>query len=224
MLQPSCLFLMKRLVAILPASCMVLIALATFPAAKAQTRAQLSEFDVSDGKIEKAKENRLLVSSKEMRATLKQTSPTQKVTLNFTYLGPTSEVSHVGNGEIRHQLGIKLKAQDICNLVYVMWNFDTQKIAVSVKLNPGQRTHEDCLDRGYINNIKPRLSSPPPAVYVDQSHTLHASLEGQELTVLADGRPVWRGTLIPVVLDFKGPVGIRSDNAHVVFDFLADGP
>jgi hypothetical protein len=200
-----------------------LVVLVTLPAAKAQTMTQPSDFDVPDGKIDKAAGDRLIVGSKEMRATLKKTSPSQKATVNFTYLGPTNEVSHLGNGEVRHQFGIKLKAQDICNLVYVMWNFDTQKIAVSVKLNPGQRTHQDCLDRGYINGIKPRVLVPPPVVHVDQPHTLSAKLEGLELTVKADGVIVWQGTLVPVVLEFKGPIGLRSDNAHVVFDFLVGG-
>jgi hypothetical protein len=201
-----------------------LIALITIPIAKAQTKTQLSDFEVSDGKIEETAGNRLMVSSKEMRATLKKTGTSQNVTVKFTYLGPTRKVSHLGNGEVRHQFGIKLKAQDICNLVYVMWNFDAQKIAVSVKLNPGQRTHEHCLDHGYINNIKPQIWMPPPAVEVDQPHTLSAELEGQELKVQADGKVAWGGTLVPVVLEFKGPVGIRSDNAQVVFDFLVGGP
>jgi len=200
-----------------------LLAFVTLPLANAQTVARPGDFDVTDGKIDKAAGDRLSVSSKEMRAVLKHASPTQKVTINFTYLGPTKDVSHLGNGEVRHQFGIKLKAQDTCNLVYVMWNFDTQKIAVSVKLNPGQRTHAECLDRGYINNIKPQVSAPPPALQVDQPHALSAELKEQELTVKADGVLVWQGTLVPVVLHFKGPVGIRSDNAHVVFDFLAGG-
>src|SRR5580700_10547263 len=201
-----------------------LVALVAYSTAKARTRMPLSDFDVSDGKIDKAAGDRLMVGSKEMRATLKKIGPSQRVTIKFTYLGPSSEVSHFGNGEVRHQFGIKLKAQDICNLVYVMWNFDTQKIAVSVKLNPGQRTHEDCLDRGYINNIKPRVSAPPPTMRTDQPHSLSANLQGQELTVKADGKIVWQGMLVPVVLEFQGPVGLRSDNAHVVFDFLVGGP
>lgn len=197
-------------------------ALTMSSAANAQHKAQQNDFDVSDGKIERTAGERLGVNSKEMRATLKNTSRTQRVSLNFTYLGPSQEVSHLGNGEVRHQFGIKLKAQDICNLVYVMWNFDTQKIAVSVKLNPGQRTHEDCLDRGYINNIKPMRSAPPPPVRIGQAHTLYADLQGQQLTVKADGTLVWQGTLVPVVLGFNGPLGLRSDNAHVIFDFVAD--
>lgn len=201
-----------------------LVVLVTLPTVKAQTKTQLGEFEVSDGKIDKAVGNRFIVDSKEMRLTLKKRSPSQKVTVNFTYFGPTKEVSHLGNGEVRHQFGIKLKAQDMCNLVYVMWNFDTQRIAVSVKLNPGQRTHEECLDRGYVNDIKPRVLVRPPIVQVDQPHILYADLEGQELIVKADGGMVWQGTLVPVVQNFTDSVGLRSDNAHVVFDFLVGGP
>jgi hypothetical protein len=197
-----------------------LLALVAFSAAKAQTRARHRDFKVSDGKIDKAPGDRLIVSSKEMRATLKKAGTSQKVTINFTYLGPTTEVSQLGNGDVRHQFGIKLRAQDTCNLIYVMWNFDTQKIAVSIKSNPGQRTHEDCLDRGYMGGIKPRVAAPPPVVGVDQPHILSADLVGQELTVGADGTIVWQGTLIPVVLELKGPAGLRSDNARVIFDFF----
>jgi hypothetical protein len=196
------------------------LALANPLCAIAQTSARQHDFDVSSGKIDKAARNRLSVSSKEMRATLQRASPSQKATLNFTYLGPTKEVSHLGNGEVRHQFGIKLRAQDTCNLVYVMWNFDMQKIAVSVKLNPGQRTHAECLDHGYTG-IKPAVSAAAPALHVDQPHTLSADLQGLELTVKADDVLVWQGTLPPVVLNVKGTVGLRSDNARLVFDFLA---
>jgi hypothetical protein len=137
-----------------------LVTLAIVPLASAQTSARQGDFEVSNGKIDKAAGGRLSVTSKEMRATFKHASPSQKVTRNFTYLGPTKEISHLGSGEVRHQFGIRLKAHDTCNLVYVMWNFDTQKIAVSVKLNPGQRTHEECLDHGY-HGIKPRVWTAP---------------------------------------------------------------
>lgn len=190
------------------------------PIANAQL--QPSDFDVPDGKIEKAAGNRLMVSTKEMRATLKEATR-QDVTVKFTYLGPTREISRLGNGEIRSQFGIKLRAQDTCNIVYIMWYFaPAQNIAVSVKRNPGQRTHEECLDRGYINNIKPHVSERPPAVAPDQPHTLRAAMNGSNLTVTADNRVVWKGDLGPVALEFDGPVGLRSDNAHVVFDFLVN--
>jgi hypothetical protein len=105
------------------------------------------------------------------------------------------------------------------SLVYVMWHFsDPQGIAVSVKRNPGKQTHEQCLDQGYINDIKPRTSAPAPHVAVDQPHTLSGSMTGSELRVIADGKVVWEGDLGAVALEFDGPTGLRSDNAHVVFD------
>jgi len=186
-----------------------------------RSRTELKDWNVSDGRIEKAKGNRLMTQSKEMRATLKQDTP-QHVTVSFTYFGPSREVSRLGSGEIRHQFGIKLRAQDICNLVYVMWNFDTQKIAISVKTNPGQRTHEECLDRGYISDVRADIKTDPPALHVDEPHILAAELDGQHLSVTADGRVVWRGTLPALVLQFHVPVGLRSDNAQVVFDYSVD--
>jgi hypothetical protein len=197
----------------------LLVTFVLSPVAMAQLRP--NDFNVPDGKIGKAPGNRLMVSTKEMRATLK--FPTQQdVTVNFSYLGPTSEVAHLGSGEVRSQFGIKLRAQDTCNIVYIMWHFaPDQKIAVSVKRNPGQRTHEECLDRGYINNIKPRVSAPPPPVHRDEPHSLRASMQGSDLKVTADERVIWEGDLGPVALQFDGPVGLRSDNARVVFDFLA---
>lgn len=197
------------------------LCLVAFVGTVAQAQVQLSDFDVPNGKIEKAAGNRLMVSTKEMRATLKYRTQ-QDVTVRFTYLGPTREVSKLGSGEIRSQFGIKLRAQDTCNIVYIMWHFaPDQRVAVSVKRNPGQRTHEECLDHGYINNIKPRVAAQAPSVHPDQPHVLSASMNGSNLSVTADNRVVWQGDLGAVALEFDGPVGVRSDNAHVVFDFQA---
>jgi hypothetical protein len=200
----------------------ILLLLAFFAPVAALAQLRPNDFNVPDGKIVKAAGNRLMVSTKEMRATLK--FPTQQdVTVNFSYLGPTAEVSHLGSGEVRSQFGIKLRVQDTCNIVYIMWHFaPDQKIAVSVKRNPGQRTHEECLDRGYINNMKPRVSAPAPPVRPDEPHSLSASMQGSNLSVMADERVVWQGDLGPVAMEFNGPVGLRSDNARVIFDFAAN--
>jgi hypothetical protein len=200
----------------------LLFLIAFFVPAAANAQLRPRDFDVPDGEIVKAPGNRLMVSTKEMRATLK--FPTQQnVTVKFTYLGPTAEISHLGNGEVRSQFGIKLRAQDTCNIVYIMWHFaPRQKIAVSVKRNPGKRTHEDCRDQGYISNFVPRIAAPAPHVDLGQLHSLSASMQGSNLTVVADERTVWQGDLGPVALEFNGRVGLRSDNARVVFDFFAE--
>ena len=204
----------KRRFGLVPSVCLVELIGPT-----AQAQLQPNDFDVPDGRIEKAGHH-LMVSTKEMRATLK--FPTQQnVTLKFSFLGTTKKVSRLGNGTVRSQFGIKLRAQDTCNIVYIMWHFSPdQKIAVSIKRNPGKRTHEDCLDYGYINNIKPRISALLQPIHANEPHTLSAKMSGSNLTVKADDIVVWEGDLGPVALEFDGPVGLRSDNAHLVFDFL----
>jgi len=68
----------------------------------------------------------------------------------------------LGSGELRHQFGLKLRAQDACNLVYAMWRIEPEsKLVVSVKTNPGEHSSAECGNRGY-QNIKPRRSSPVP--------------------------------------------------------------
>ena len=175
-----------------------------------------SPFNVTDGAITAAAGGRWQTSSAEMRATLKAQTP-QTVTVNFTYLGATSVVSKLADGEIRHQFGLKLRAQDICNLVYVMWHFEptASRIEILTKQNVGKSTSAQCGDAGYtvIKQI------PVPYAQVDVPHTLHAEMQGTSLTVTADGKPIFSDTLPAFVAGFNGPVGFRSDNAHVVFDY-----
>jgi hypothetical protein len=198
------------------ALCLVSLALST--ATKAQVRP--GDFDVTDGKIQPAKGHHLSVSTKEMRATLKFTTE-QTATVKFTYLGPTKDAARQGSNKVLSQFGIKLRAQNDCNVIYVMWRFaPDQKIAVSIKRNPGKRTHAECLDRGYTNNLKPRLSDAPPPVEPNQPHVLTATMSGSDLSVTADNKLVWWGDLGPVALTLRGPVGLRSDNARLLFDFL----
>ena len=211
---------MKRKVSVFSVNTMLAGGL-VLVACTAQGQVKLDQLQVTNGKITETKDGRLEVSTKEMRAVMKSQTR-QQAALKFTYLGPTKEVSTLGSGEVRGQFGLKLRALDQCNLVYVMWHFaPDQKIAVSIKRNPGESTHEQCLDHGYINNIKPRMSAQPERVHADQPHTLSAALDESKLKVTADGKVVWEGDLGPVALEFNGPVGMRSDNAHVVFDFFA---
>lgn len=190
------------------------------PTAKAQVRP--GDFDVSDGNIQPAKGHRLLVTTREMRATLKFTTE-QTATVKFSYLGPTGDSARPGSGKVLTQFGIKLRAQNDCNAIYVMWHFaPDQKIAVSIKRNPGKRSHAECLDRGYINKLKPRLSDSPPPVEPNQPHVLAVTMSDSDLSVTADSKLVWWGDLGPAALTLRGPVGLRSDNARLLFDFLVN--
>jgi hypothetical protein len=183
---------------------------------------------VTEGAVEQAADHssmdhRLSVNAPKMRAYLNQWT-TQSAELRFTYLGGTSKESALGSGAIRRQFGLKLRAQDPCNLVYAIWRVNPEsKLVVSVKRNPEQHTSAECGNRGYIN-IKPRKASAVPRLEAGQSHTLRAEMTNTDLRLLVDKHEIWEGDVGPDAAKFDGPVGIRSDNARLEFEFLTREP
>ena len=175
---------------------------------------------VTEGAIEELPGGELSVSAPKMRAYLKEvTQPT--VEARFQYLGSTGNEARLGSGDLRRQFGLKLRAQDACNLVYAMWRIEPEsKLVVSVKTNPGQHTSAECAYRGY-RNIKPTRSTPVPVLRPSQTHTLRAEMDGSEMKVLADNTLVWEGSVGADALAFDGPVGIRSDNARLELELRA---
>src|SRR6266851_2815558 len=142
----------------------------------------------------------------------------------FTYLGSTGNEARLDSGELRGQFGLKLRAQDACNLVYAMWRIEPEsKLVVSIKTNPLQHTSAECGNRGY-RNIKPRRSAPVPALRSGETHTLRAEMNGAEMKVSVDNSLVWQGSVGPDALAFDGPVGIRSDNARLQIELRAGQP
>ncbi len=172
---------------------------------------------VTEGAVDAAAHARLSVKVPKMRAYATQWS-SQSARLLFTYLGSTSKESALGSGAIRRQFGLKLRAQDPCNLVYAMWRIEPEsKLVVSVKTNPGAHTSAECGNRGY-ENIKARKTSPIPQLQAGQSHSLSAEMKNSELRVFVDNREVWQGDVGPTAAKLAGPIGIRSDNAHLEFE------
>jgi hypothetical protein len=178
---------------------------------------------VTEGTIEESPGDRLSVSVPKMRAYLNASTP-QVVEVHFTYLGSTGKDARLGSGELRRQFGLKLRAQDACNLVYAMWRIEPEsKLVVSVKSNPGQHSSSQCGNRGY-RNIKPSRSKPVPALRPGVAHTLRAETNGAEMKVFADSALVWEGSVGSDALGFEGPVGIRSDNARLQIELRAGQP
>ncbi len=175
---------------------------------------------VTEGTVGSDTENRLTVDVPKMRAYVNAWT-SQAIEAQFTYLGPTAEESKLGSGEIRRQFGLKLRAQNACNLVYAMWRIEPEsKIVVSIKRNPAESTSAECGNRGY-RNIKPEHAAAVPVLHPGDTHTLSAALDGEELHVLVDNRTVWEGSLGPDAQDLNGPVGIRSDNVRLSLDLKA---
>ena len=75
---------------------------------------------VTEGTLEVLPEQRLAVNVPKMRAYVNAyTLPAAEA--RFTYLGSTGNEAPLASGEMRRQFGLKLRAQDACNLVYAMW-------------------------------------------------------------------------------------------------------
>jgi hypothetical protein len=175
---------------------------------------------VTEGAVEQASGERLSVDVPKMRAYANlATSPSAEI--RFSYAGGTKNESALGSGQMRRQFGLKMRAQDPCNLVYVMWRIDPEpKLVVSVKRNPADHTSAQCGNRGYTN-IKRRKSSPVPCLQPGESHTLRAEMQGDELRVFVDNREVWEGSVGADAASLEGPVGIRSDNVRFEFELKA---
>jgi hypothetical protein len=135
--------------------------------------------------------------------------------LTFTFNGDADQARALANGELRRQMGLKLRAQDSCNVVYVMWRLDPRPmLEVSVKANPGKRTHEECGADGYTK-IKPASHRALPSLELGSTHTLRAEIVGDTLSAWADNALVWSGTLPGEARAISGPAGMRSDNVKL---------
>ena len=178
---------------------------------------------VTEGSIEEESARRMTVSGPKMRAYLNRYS-SDEAELRFTYLGATATQAGLGSGGSRQQFGLKLRAEDACNVVYVMWRLEPKSaLAVSVKSNSGQHSSAECGNRGY-QNIKPRFRAAIPALMPGQSHRLRADIRGQQLRAFVDGTLVWEGTLGAAAAALQGPIGLRTDNAHLEFELAVETP
>ncbi|HUJ57950.1 MAG TPA: hypothetical protein VLX92_05645 [Kofleriaceae bacterium] len=144
--------------------------------------------------------------------------------LTFTFAGDSDRARALASGQQRRQLGLKLRAADSCNVVYVMWRLDPHpKLEVSVKYNPGKRTHEECGASGYTK-VHPEHATAVPALEVGASHTLRAEIRGDQLVAWIDGAVAWRGELPDEARHIAGPAGLRSDNVRLEAIQLAGLP
>jgi len=187
--------------------------------AEALRPVDLRDICVTNGEIRTGSDGRLQVDSLSSRAVLRfRSQPAAEI--RFTYLGSSARSKPLASGGLRQQIGIKLRAENSCNLVYAMWRIaPDSRVAVSIKRNPGMSTHQQCHAEGYIT-LRQTGAAAPPRIAVGQTHVLRAELRGANLVVRADGVEAWRGGLGPVIADFDGPVGLRTDNARFAFDYL----
>ena len=135
--------------------------------------------------------------------------------LTFIYRGDTDSARPLASGQLRRQLGLKLRAQDSCNVLYLMWRLDpAPTLEVSIKYNPGKHTHAECGAAGYAKVD----AAAVPAFAFDATHVLRAEIANDELHAWIDGHRVLATRLPPSTREIAGPAGVRSDN--VKFDLV----
>jgi hypothetical protein len=187
-------------------------------------RIDRNDFCVTNGAVSMLPGGQLAVETPSSRAvvsTAAKNTADQIAEIRFRYLGPTPSSKPLVSGELRRQIGLKLRAQDTCNLLYVMWHIEPDAtVAVSIKRNAGMHTHEQCRAGGYVNFKAQRRPVLP--IRPGQTHTLRAELHGNDLTVTTDGKIAWQGTLRNELLPLDGPPGFRTDNARFEFEYYAD--
>jgi hypothetical protein len=189
-------------------------------------RIDRNDLCVTNGAVSVLPGGRLAIGTPSSRAVVRATTGTadQVVEIRFRYLGPTQSSKPLASGQLRRQIGLKLRAEDTCNLIYAMWHIEPDAaVAVSIKRNTGMHTHEQCHAGGYVN-IKAQRRIDLPPMRPGETHTLRAELHGNDLTVAVDGKVAWQGALGNELPSLNGPPGFRTDNARFELDYYADLP
>ena len=118
-------------------------------------RIDRSRFCVTNGAVSELGGDRLAIDTPSSRAVVQagtENAADQVAEIRFQYLGPSQDSRPLASGELRRQIGLKLRAQDSCNLIYAMWRIEPDaRVAVSIKRNTGLHTHEQCGANGYVN-------------------------------------------------------------------------
>jgi hypothetical protein len=183
------------------------------------------ELCVTNGAVAMLPGGRLGIATPSARAVVAATAASaadQAAEIRFRYLGPSQTDKPLASGELRRQIGLKLRAQDTCNLIYAMWHIEPDAgVAVSIKHNAGMNTHAQCGAGGYVNFKAPDRVELPP-IRPGETHTLRAAQHGHELTVTADGKPAWQGTFANELPPLDGPPGFRTDNARFELEYFTD--
>lgn len=182
-----------------------------------------SHLCITRGAIEDAGGSQLEVKVPEMRAVVAYPTK-QDAEAKLTYLGPSSKDKPLASGQLRRQFGLKLRAQNGCNLVYAMWRIAPKsELVVSYKSNPGMSTSAECGTHGY-HTLQPTLNLAAPHLKKDTNHTLRAEINGNDMQVAIDGKLRWQGHLDREALAFDGPAGVRTDNGRFKFEFFSSPP
>lgn len=177
---------------------------------------------VTNGAVEKDPSGKFVINSSSSRAVVRGTDDSAAA-IKFEYLGPSATESKLASGVVRRQLGIKLRAEDSCNVIYVMWGIEPQPgLIISMKVNEGKASHKECGVKGY-KLVPSTFEKAIAPIEVGKPRTLAANLDEKgKLTVRVDGEVAWEGQTFPTANDMYGYTGVRTDNVRMRFEWLGD--
>ena len=187
-----------------------------------------SDLRVSLGTISQTTSGYLTVVGPKERA-VRTSGKHSQALLRFRYRGPSEKTAPLDSGAVIEQIGLKMRAMNTCNLLYIMWRIKpTEEIYIAIKRNPGKITYEDCHANGYTVLDRVPLKPLGITATTQKTHRLGASVTetagryAGEVTI--DGRRVWTGNIdAKLISQIHGPVGIRSDNGSFIFKlFVTD--
>ena len=187
-----------------------------------------SDLRLSLGKISQTKSGYLTVVGPKERA-VRTSGKHSKALLRFRYRGPSEKTAPLDSGAVVRQIGLKMRAMNTCNLMYVMWRIKpTEEIYIAIKRNPGKTTYKACRANGYIVLWRIPLKPLGITAATQKTHRLGASVTetagryAGEVTI--DGRRIWSSEIAAkLISNINGPVGIRSDNGSFIFKlFVSD--
>jgi hypothetical protein len=200
-----------------------LLALGLVSAVQSRERAiKPGDVCVTNGALEKDSSGNFVVNTPSSRAVVKGTSDSVAA-INFEYLGPASGETQLASGVVRRQLGVKLRAEDSCNVIYIMWGIEPQPgLIISMKVNQGKASHAECGVKGY-KLVPATFEKPTAPIKIGEPRALAANLdESGKLTVRVDGEVAWEGQTFATANTMYGYNGVRTDNVRVRFEWLGD--
>jgi hypothetical protein len=178
----------------------------------------LRDLEVTEGEL-RASGGALRVDGERLRATA-PAALAPHAAVRFRYLGPSAVERPLGSGRERRQIGLKLLAEDGCNVLYVMWRLVPRgEVVVQLKRNPGRRRSAECGNEGY-RTLRADAGVPVGVPREGEPHLLEAEVQDGVLRVRADGVLCWSGELPPEALALRGPAGVRSDNGRFAVELL----
>ena len=186
-----------------------------------------SQLRVSLGQISQTKSGYLTVVGPKERA-VRTSGEHSNAVLQFRYRGPSEKTALLDSGSLVRQIGLKMRAMNTCNLLYIMWRIKpTEELYIALKRNPGKVTYKECQAHGYMQLARVRLKPLGITAATHKPHRLGASVTEAAgrftCNVTIDGRRVWTGQIDPKhISDIKGPVGIRTDNGSFIFKLFVN--